>query len=255
MEQKIKLILCIKIAMFIHLYWICLFNNDTRPFSKCLYEKLDPRVKSYARNYRLLTKYKQQNSSCIIGLREDISNNGKCKKKNISNNEKGSKEQKKLSNRDLLNKKQYYTQIIDYNNAMFDGKHFHFEKKWIKKKNYDYFIEKKRRISDIALKKIKFRKYRYGVVMFFLFFILGIGLSVSCQFKSISASDGTNGIDSQILSFLKGILGLENEGHVYILLFAVTFIMLAALIIVAIYKILKNNEKYQKIKLITEAYE
>ncbi|SBT85557.1 fam-m protein [Plasmodium malariae] len=250
MEQSIISILFIKISAYILLTWICHFDNDYMFRTSLDNYKLD--IKLVRRQYRILVKYKQNKYSKFADLKEDMSNKVKYEKKDSYDKENVLKSKNRKFNKGLLNKAQYYTEFIDYRNGMFDGKHFHFEKKWIKKKDYDDYIEKNKRIGDIALKKIKFRKYRYGIAMLFFFFLLGIGLSISCKFEKTSGGATNNGIDNQILQFLKGILGLNNEGHVFILLFAVTFIMLSILIIIAIYKILRNNEKYQIFKLITE---
>ncbi|KAI4841346.1 hypothetical protein MKS88_000587 [Plasmodium brasilianum] len=259
MEEKIMLILLINIVAFILLTWICYFNTDVRTSNKSLNENYAFDRKSDTRNYRLLAKYKQDRNSNNLELKDNISNNGEYKSINLSNNRKWDKRKKEQFNRSLLNKSQYYTEVIDYDNGMFDGKHFHFEKKWIKKKDYDHFFEKKRRIGNIALNKIKFKNYGFGVAIFFIFFLLGIGLPILRGFHlsslSTSSQESGSNIDTVILEFLKGTLGLQNEAHAYILLYAVTFIMLAVLIIIGIYKILRNNEKYQKIKLITEGYE
>ncbi|SBS97195.1 Plasmodium exported protein (Pm-fam-a like), unknown function [Plasmodium malariae] len=134
---------------------------------------------SEAIHCRLLAKYKKNQNSYTVDLTEDISNSIKCKKINICNNEKLTKGKNKQSNGNSLSKKQYYTEIMDYNNGMFDGKHFHFQKKWIKKKDFDDFVEKKRRICDIDLKKIKFRNYGFGFALFFIFLLLGIGIPIS----------------------------------------------------------------------------
>ncbi|SBS99478.1 Plasmodium exported protein (Pm-fam-a like), unknown function [Plasmodium malariae] len=117
-----------------------------------------------------------------------MSNNEEWKKKYISNNERVSIGRKKQSNRSILNKEQYYTELIDYNNGMFDGKHFHFEKKWIKKKDYDNFLENRKRIRHIALKKIKFKNYGFGVVLFFIFCFLGIGIPALPEISSLNIS-------------------------------------------------------------------
>ncbi|SBT87257.1 fam-m protein [Plasmodium malariae] len=257
MRPKINLILFIKISVIILLTWICYFNNDIKTLAKSIHKNCGLDRKSDTINCRLLAKYKQDKDSNNLELKDYIPNDGESKKRNKSNNEKGIKGTKKLSNRSILNKAQYYTDVVDYNSGMFDGKHFHFEKKWIKKKDYDNFLKKKRRLCDIALKKVKFKNYVFGVAIFFTFFLLGIGLPIlrGFQLSPGSAQDQATIIDANILEFLKEILGLQKEGYVYILFFAVTFIMLSILIIVAIYKILRNNEKYQKIKLLNEGYE
>ncbi|SBS91573.1 Plasmodium exported protein (Pm-fam-a like), unknown function [Plasmodium malariae] len=211
--------------------------------------------KSDTRNYRLLAKYKQDRNSNNLELKDNISNNGEYKSINLSNNRKWDKRKKEQFNRSLLNKSQYYTEVIDYDNGMFDGKHFHFEKKWIKKRCYDDFLKKQRIIGDLVLKKIKFKNYGLGVAIFFIFFVLGIGIPILRGFQSSPVSTqpatGDGNIDVVITTFLKSILGLKTDGQVYVLLYAVAFIMLAILVMVAIYKILRNNEKYQKIKLMT----
>ncbi|SBT86386.1 fam-m protein [Plasmodium malariae] len=178
MEQIIKLKLCIQFFAFIILAPIYHFSSDIM-FNKSLNVKWNLDSTSEAIHYRLLAKYKKDQDSNTLGLTEDILNNMKCKKIKICNNEKLTKGKNKQSNGNLLNKQQYYTEIIDYNSGMFDGKHFHFQKKWIKKKDFDDIVEKKRRICDIDLKKIKFRNYGFGFTLFFIFLFLGIGIPIS----------------------------------------------------------------------------
>ncbi|SBT85812.1 fam-m protein [Plasmodium malariae] len=248
MDNKIKLNIFIRIGMFAILSWICNFNNHVYIFNKsldgmCIYDR-----EAYTRNYRLLSKHKEDKDSNNLWLKGKFPNNEVIGEKITSTNEGGTKRKNNQSYKCSLNKAQYYTEVIDYNNGMFDGKHFHFQKKWVKKKDYDTFLEKKKRIGDISLKKIKFRSYKFGISIFLVFFLLGIGLPVSRAFDFSGGSE----IGNDILSFLKSTLDLGSERNAYILLFLVTFIMLAILIIIAIYKILRNNEKYQKIKLMME---
>ncbi|SBS93523.1 hypothetical protein PMALA_039860 [Plasmodium malariae] len=141
--------------MFLFLTRICHFSNNLSTFSKTLDKNFYLVKKLATRNYRSLVKYKQDNSNNAC-LKENFPNNAVNEKNDIYSNKKGTKIKSKQSNRSLLNKTQYYTELIDYNNGMFDGKHFHFEKKWIKKRNYDDFNEKNKKLCDIALKKIKF---------------------------------------------------------------------------------------------------
>ncbi|KAI4838058.1 hypothetical protein MKS88_003481 [Plasmodium brasilianum] len=246
MVHKIKLLFFIIIFTFILLTWIYHFNSELCTFNKSVDKNYNRSEKLETRCYRILAKYKQHNDSNNVYSKETFTNNVGNNQKEIYKNEMCRKRKNIQSNRSILNKEQYYTEVIDYNNGIFDGKHFHFQKKWIKKKNYDTFLEKKRRICNIALKKIRFRKYRYAAFMLFFFFLLGIGLPISYKFVSSS------GVDTKILEFLKTILDLNDKGHAFILLFAVTFIMLSILIIIAIYKILRNKEKYQKFKFMTE---
>ncbi|SBS95520.1 Plasmodium exported protein (Pm-fam-a like), unknown function [Plasmodium malariae] len=210
--------------------------------------KLDKKL--YPRNYRSLSKYKQNNYSYIARLNENIQNKGKYEKEDIRKNEKETKGKNSKSSRTPLNKAQYYTEVTDYDNGMFDGKHFHFEKKWIKKKDYDYIIEKNRRICDIALKKIRFRDYGFGVIMFFIFILIGIGYPI------LQGLGYLNKALEKIKELLQSAGILESSATVssytYPLLFSIMIIILSIIIIISITKILINNEKYKKIKLMTE---
>ncbi|SBT00355.1 Plasmodium exported protein (Pm-fam-a like), unknown function, partial [Plasmodium malariae] len=216
-----------------------------RSINKSLYDNLKVNRKLDIRNYRLLAKCKEKKGSNIVELNEDIANNLKCEKNSLYNNETVLTKKNKKSNRYPLNKAQYYTEVTDYNNGIFDGKYFHFEKKLIKKKDYDTFLEKKRRIRDITLKKIKFRSYGFGIVIFFLFFLFGIGLPILHGFEYLN----------NVLSPLEKLLESAGEGvkkYSFLISFGILIIILSVIILVAIPKILKNNEKYKKIKYMTE---
>ncbi|SBS96413.1 Plasmodium exported protein (Pm-fam-a like), unknown function, partial [Plasmodium malariae] len=218
--------------------------------NKFLCDNYNIGIKIETKNYRLLAKYKQDKDSNYIRLKEDIQNNRQCQKNNIYNNEIGFKGKNKKTISSKLNKAEYYTEYIDYNNGMFDGKHFHFEKKWIRKKDYNNFLEKNRRIRDIALKKIKFRNYGFGVAIFVLFFLFGIGFPILYGHGYLST------VADYIKKLLETALSLDNDivtpFYAYILFFSIILIILSIIIIVGITKILTNNEKYQQIKLISE---
>ncbi|SBS97945.1 Plasmodium exported protein (Pm-fam-a like), unknown function [Plasmodium malariae] len=227
-----------------------LYDNST--FIKYLGENYNNSSKIDKKNYRLLAKYKQYKNYNDVGLKDNRQNKWEHQEKNIYNNKKWGKGKNKQSNRSLLNKAQYYTEFIDYNNGIFDGKHFHFEKKWIKKKDYDNFLGKNRRIRDITLKKIKFKNYGFGVAIFFLFFLIGTGLPILRGIEmSLSEEKRKTGVLFELIEKLKQITKLD-EGTIYLILFGVVIIILAVIVIIAIYKILRNNEKYKKIKLMTE---
>ncbi|SBS95622.1 Plasmodium exported protein (Pm-fam-a like), unknown function [Plasmodium malariae] len=223
-------------------------------FNKYLVDNCNIRRKLDTINDRLLAKYKQDNCSNTVVLKEDTQYNRECEKKNISSYKKWTNEKNKKYNRNLLNKAKYYTEVVDYNNGMFDGKHFHFEKKWIKKKDYDNSLENKRRICDIALKKIKFRSYGFGVTLFFIFLFLGIGLSILPIFDFWKSLESKFESAPLIGTLYKSIDGLNKheQFYVYLALFSVIIIMFSVMLIIGIYKILRNNEKYNKIKLMSE---
>ncbi|SBT01785.1 Plasmodium exported protein (Pm-fam-a like), unknown function, partial [Plasmodium malariae] len=219
------------------------------PFNKIsdvnynLVQKLD------IKNYRLLAKYKQSKDSNSASLKDDIPNNRGYTQRDIFNNEEDTLKHKK-SNRSLLNKAQYYTEVINHNKGMFDGKHFHFEKKWIKKKDYDYFLEQNRRIGDIGLKKIKFRNYTFGVAILFLFFVLGIGYPILQELGYLK--NAAEKIMQSIKNAFELTKDIQVPSYTYTLLFSILLFILAIIIVVGITKILINNEKYKKIKLMTE---
>ncbi|SBT00827.1 Plasmodium exported protein (Pm-fam-a like), unknown function, partial [Plasmodium malariae] len=206
------------------------------------------------RNYRLLGKYKQDKDSTNVCLNEHSSINKRNQKRDISNNKKDAYIKYKRSIKDLLNKEQYYTEIADHNSGMFDGKHFHFERRWIKKKDYDEFLGKNRKICDIALKKIKFKSYGFAVVLFFIFFLLGIGIpglygieSLNFEWKDID--------NKEFWKYFKDIEKMVPEAirpYIHIVTFSILMIIISVILIVVIYKTLRNNEKYKKIKLIRE---
>ncbi|SBS92911.1 Plasmodium exported protein (Pm-fam-a like), unknown function, partial [Plasmodium malariae] len=224
----------------------------------CTYNKSNDRnykhcKKFYTKSYRTLAKCKQNNNLNNVCLEEMFENNGENHQRDISNNEKCRKGKNESSNRRLLNKAQYYTEIIDYNNGTFDGKNFHFEKKWIKKKDYDCYLEKRRRICNIALKKIKLRSYGFGVFLFFLFFLLGIGIPALYGINSLNIkwSDiEKHPFWKYFKDPIKSIVPKEIRPYIHIISFSILIIIISVILIVVIYKILRNNEKYNKIKLI-----
>ncbi|SBS91865.1 Plasmodium exported protein (Pm-fam-a like), unknown function [Plasmodium malariae] len=212
---------------------------------------------SNTKNDRLLAKYKQHTNSNNLELKDNITNNGEFKKTNITNNEKWDKRKNEQFNRSLLNKSQYYTEVIDDDNGIFDGKHFHFEKKWIKKKDYDHFFEKKRRIGDISLKKIKFGIYGFGVAIFFIFTSFGKGLPI-LHGKGLLKIAEEWLRDKGLLKILWNLINetLESNNlelyNLYLILYLLFFLILSVIVTFVIFKILRNNEKYQKIKLMKE---
>ncbi|SBS95922.1 Plasmodium exported protein (Pm-fam-a like), unknown function [Plasmodium malariae] len=206
------------------------------------------------RNYRLLAKCKKDKDSNNIYLNEFFPNNDKEENKYITNNKKWNKEKNTKSNKSLLNKAQYYTEVIDYNNGIFDGKHFHFEKKLIRKKDYDAFLEKKGRIRDISLKKIKFKNYKFGSIIFLLFFLLGIGLPILQGLNLLQdAGDAIKGLGNMknVWKTIEQCLGTAKE-YFFLIAFSTIILILVVILVIVIPKILRNNEKYNRIKAMYE---
>ncbi|SBS93474.1 Plasmodium exported protein (Pm-fam-a like), unknown function [Plasmodium malariae] len=224
-----------------------LHNKFNKSFDQTcnIYEKLD------TRNCRLLAKYNKVKDSNVADLTKDLSYNEGYAKKNISNNEKGVERNNKQYNRNLLNKAQYYTEVIDYNIGMFDGKHFHFEKKWLKKKDYDNFLERKRRICDIALKKIKFKNYGYIVAMFLIFIMFVIGIYKIPSLGSLDTAWKDLDSGNILKTWYETVTNWDPKvkASIHLTLFSVIMLISIILLVIGICKILRNNEKYNKIKL------
>ncbi|SBT87572.1 fam-m protein [Plasmodium malariae] len=248
MEHKIKHIIFIKIFAFIFLFWICHLKSYMIIFDKSFEEYYNICRKLDTRIFRSLTIYKHDKDSYILGLKQNILNNTDYKKKNIIINKKEAPFKSKKSNKNLLNKAQYYTEVTDYSNGIFDGKHFHFEKKWIKRKNYSHFLEKKRRLCDIALGKIKFRHYRYGVGLFLIFIMLGILYIIGDIYVSWEKVGGK--IRVNLESIIK--IPVSLDPYTCAILYAIDIVIFSILIIITIPRILKNKEIYNKLKLMNE---
>ncbi|SBS98377.1 Plasmodium exported protein (Pm-fam-a like), unknown function [Plasmodium malariae] len=232
------------------------FSNDLLTLKKPLSENYSVGRKLNTSNIPLLDKNKQYTDSVRMGLKQNVSYNTKHEKKDLYSSEVVKKRNNNHDNGNSLNKAQYYTEVIDYNNGMFDGKYFHFEKKWIKKKDYDSFLEKNRRIRSIELKKIKFRSYGLGVTIFVIFFLFGIGLPIlhGTGILKIIGNKLDVGIFKEWSQGIKEFLKQINltEIQLYVILYFLLLLILAIIIIIAITKIFINNEKYKKLTLTSE---
>ncbi|SBS95627.1 Plasmodium exported protein (Pm-fam-a like), unknown function [Plasmodium malariae] len=225
------------------------------------------------RTYRLLENCVQNEYSNITGLNEEVTNIGKFLTKDISNNEKDVKVIKKPFSRSSLNKTGFYAEVIDYNNAMFDGKHLHYEKKWIEKKDYDNFVKRDRKVRYMALLKLKDRKVRYMallklkykgygliIALFFFFLLFGIGLPTiqyTGFFKTIGKFWKETLNFPGIESWGDGIYNILSEeiiNNSFLISYVISIVLLVAVIVILVPKIFINNEKYKKLKLRKEHY-
>ncbi|SBT85476.1 fam-m protein [Plasmodium malariae] len=253
MVQIIKSILFIKTFELVLVTWLCYFNIDMRTFNKFADAKYKHGRNLDTITFRLLAKYKPDKDSHILELKQNKSNNNEHEKYDITINEKWNKGKNKKSDKSSLNKAQYYVEVIDYNNGMFDGKHFHFEKKWIKKKDYDNFLERNRRICDISLRKIRFRKYGIGVAMFVIFSLFVVAIDVLPRLKSLEETWKTFASSGILETLYKcKSVGQTVKTSVYITLYSVLMLILIIVFVIGICRVLGNNEKYNKIKLMSE---
>ncbi|SBT85898.1 fam-m protein [Plasmodium malariae] len=254
MVEIIKSILFIKTFELVLVTWICYFYNDMRTFNKIADAKYKHGRNLDTITLRLLAKYIQDKDSHILGLKHNKSNNNEYEKYEITINENGNNGKNKKFNKSSLNKAQYYMEVIDYNNGMFDGKHFHFEKKWIKKKDYDNFLERNRKICNISLGKIRFRRYGIGVTMFVIFSLCAAAIDVLPRLTSLN--NAWKKLEEG--NILKSLYDYVNDWDatlktsIYLTLFSVLMLILIIVLVIGICRVLGNNEKYNKIKLMSE---
>ncbi|SBS96384.1 PIR Superfamily Protein, partial [Plasmodium malariae] len=210
------------------------------------------------RAYRLLGKHKQKKRSNVVCIKEELPNNEGFEKKDISNHDDVAIRKRKQSNRRSLDKTELYTEVIDYDSGMFDGKHYHYEKKWINKKDYDNILKRKRRINFVTLSKMKYKGYGLVVAIFLFLLLFGIGLPV-LEFSGVKETIGKSlsnatwwlpmkDFGNKLASLLTDFI-LDN---IFILSYVVSIVMLAIVIVILVPRILRNNEKYKKIKLTKE---
>ncbi|SBT00866.1 Plasmodium exported protein (Pm-fam-a like), unknown function [Plasmodium malariae] len=146
-------------------------------FNKFIDEILKENRKLDERTNRLLVKYKRDNESHIVCLK-DIQNNIDDKKKDVSNNEKETKTKVKQSNgsssRIVASNKRYKKN----NSCIFETKKYsHLEKKIFKELDYIDFLNNNRTITNKIYKKIILKKFSLrGALPLLLFFLLLISL-------------------------------------------------------------------------------
>ncbi|SCN12010.1 fam-l protein [Plasmodium malariae] len=188
MEKKVKLLLFFKIYSFIFLSWICYLYNYRVMHNKILPKCYTNHQKLYARNYRLLAKYKKDKASSIVCLKEWIPNGVK-DKKDIYNNDKWATEKRKLTNGNLSQGARVHKKDIINKSCIFETKKYSYiERKIFKELDYENFVKNNRTISNKVYKKI-IRKKLGSLLrspILFLFFLLSIGLildvSANCGF-------------------------------------------------------------------------
>ncbi|SBT85590.1 fam-l protein [Plasmodium malariae] len=223
MEIKIIILLLVKIFAFIFLPWRSYFNNDMSLFNNSLNEmysfhrKLDTRVR------RLLSKYKQDIYSNILGIKDDLPYNEENKKKSVYSNENDKKVRTKSTKGSSLNKAGNHKQDKNYNSCIFETKNYsRFEKKIFKELDYEDFLKKNRTISDKLYKKIILKKYGLRLalpLLLFLLLFLSLILDLSGEFglqnmlrKVLNISGANDWMKKlgQNFSNLIGVLGLDS---------------------------------------------
>ncbi|SBT85952.1 fam-l protein [Plasmodium malariae] len=178
MEQKIKLILFIKIFLFVFLSWMCHLNSDLRGFERFFNERYMVYRKLRTGTYRFLANCKNNIEKSITGLKEDVTNYGIKEKNNIYNTEKGTNAKNIHSHGLLSENASDRRKAMKNKSCIFETeKYSHFEKKIFKELDYQNFLEKNKIISDKLYKTIIRKKY--GLRFFIpslLFLLLSLGL-------------------------------------------------------------------------------
>ncbi|SBS92978.1 Plasmodium exported protein (Pm-fam-a like), unknown function, partial [Plasmodium malariae] len=159
--------------MFILLIWIPHLKNEVSSLNKYIYVNYQLSRKSDSRTYRFLEKYKQDENSNVVMLRDNIPNNKMKKKKNISNNEKECSRKKKQSNRGSSNNSRGNKQDLNNNSCIFvTNKYSFLEKKIFKEHDYIDFPKNNKHISDKFYKKIMSKKFSLRLSLPLLMFLL-----------------------------------------------------------------------------------
>ncbi|KAI4833728.1 fam-l protein [Plasmodium brasilianum] len=280
LQRTIKIIVLIKIVVFIFLTRICHINSDVRPISKSMNEHFELDRKSETRNYRLLAKYKQDKYSNVLGLKEEMTNNEMNKKKDISNNMEGYTEKKKHSNGSPSEFKGNCKSYMKKNNCMFETKNYsHFEKKIFKEMDFMDFLKNNKIISNKLYKKIIRKKcvllFVLPLLMFFLLSLLpivdlswglvdGKGLWDAIGFSNALKEWGKNGRWlNAVYKSLKEAEGFwrsigetsENISELHVLLrlfriltYGLPFLILGITLISRVVYYHKKVKKYERIK-------
>ncbi|KAI4839829.1 fam-m protein [Plasmodium brasilianum] len=257
-DQKIKLFFFTKIFTFTFLTWIFLFTSYASKINKTLDGIYNVDSKLVERAYRLLGKHKQKKRLNVVCIKEELPNNEGFEKKDISNHDDVAIRKKKRLNGSSLDKSKLYTEVIDYDSGMFDGKHYHYEKKWINKKDYDNILKRKRRINFMTLCKMKYKGYGLVVAIFLFLLLFGIGLPI-LEFSGVKETIRKSLISAAWWSPMKyfgnKLASLLTDfilDNIFILSYVVSIVMIAIVIVILVPRILRNNEKYKKIKLTKE---
>ncbi|SCP03061.1 fam-l protein [Plasmodium malariae] len=280
LERKIKIIVLIKIVVFIFLTRICHIKSDVRPFSKSMNEHFELDKKSGTRNYRLLAKYKQDKYSNALGLKEEMTNNGMKKKKDISNNMEGYTGKRKHSNGIPSEFKGNCKSYMKKNKCMFETKNYsYFEKKIFKEMDFMDFLKNNKTISNKSYGKVIRKKcvllFVLPLLMFFLLSVLPIvdlswglidgnkGLWDAIGFSKILKECGKSGWLKAVYGSLKeakefwrsigdaseNISELNVLGRLFrILIYGLPFLILGITFISRIVYYHKKVKKYERIK-------
>ncbi|SBS92954.1 Plasmodium exported protein (Pm-fam-a like), unknown function [Plasmodium malariae] len=176
------------------------------------------------------SKCKQDKDSSIIGLKQNISNNGSNEKNDICYNEKGTSTKKEQPYESSLRNSKGHKEDLKNKSCIFETKKYsHMEKKIFKELDYVDFLKNSKTLNDKTYKKIIGKKlvFRFSLpVLLLLFFIavviaefsLGSTGSNSLLFKLGLTKDNLNSWAenstlSLILTWLMKLEGFWKHGN------------------------------------------
>ncbi|SBS96276.1 Plasmodium exported protein (Pm-fam-a like), unknown function, partial [Plasmodium malariae] len=249
-------------------------------FNKYLYENYIYSRKIHATTYRILSKYKQDKCSNALGLKEEMTNNGMAKKKDISNHMEGYSGKRKHSNGSSSEYKGKCKSYMKKNKCMFETKNYsYFEKKIFKEMDFMDFLKNNKTISNKSYRKIIRKKcvllFVLPLLMFFLLSLLpivdlswglvdGKGLWDAIGFSTILEKSGKSGLLKKVYDSLKDVvkgfwtsIGKTSENiselHVLlrlfrILIYGLPFLILGITFISRVVYYHKKVKKYERIK-------
>ncbi|SBT00268.1 Plasmodium exported protein (Pm-fam-a like), unknown function [Plasmodium malariae] len=221
-------------------------------FNKYLYESYNYSTKIHGKAYRILSKYKQDKYSNALGLKEEMTNNGMTKKKDIYNHMEGYTGKRKHSNGSPSEFKGNCKSYMKKNKCMFETKNYsYFEKKIFKEMDFMDFLKNNKTIIlpivDLSWGAVDGKDGLWDAIGFF----------------NILEESGKNGWLNKVYTSLKDVkwfwttIGEASkkisELHVLgrlfrILIYGLPFLILGITLISRVVYYHKKVKKYERIK-------
>ncbi|KAI4840529.1 hypothetical protein MKS88_001257 [Plasmodium brasilianum] len=265
MEKRFKLIIFIKIYVYIVIYWIFHCYSDMSMFNIFLDDNYGFDSKLDKRIYRLLGKCEKGIFSNVGDLELKIPYNTKRKKEKLltNDNEKWEKEKKEKLYRSSLYKEQLIKRLMKNKCTIFHSSYNHYEKKIMKGLDDKKFFKKMMLINDKDYKKLKRKNYRLRLSFLLLLFLLvlivpivdlslgnfssvGKLLNTLCTLVNGTPSDSAQDSGSLWSSTcqLKNLTGIKVFG---ILVYCLPILILGIILIQGIFYYYKNVIKHKRI--------
>ncbi|SBT00392.1 Plasmodium exported protein (Pm-fam-a like), unknown function [Plasmodium malariae] len=125
------------------------------------------------KHYRLLVIHKEESDLSILGLKQDMSNNGVKKKIYLSNNEVETPEKKKHSYKSSSESIKVHRNDMKKEAKIFETKKYScIEKKIFKELDFEDFLKRNKMISNKIYKKIMYKKLALRIALPLLLFLL-----------------------------------------------------------------------------------